>query len=366
MLKKICLFLLFFQVMALGAIKITGAEVEKHKYYDNIYIKTSEYILPKARIFNDKLIFDFKGAEVTKAKTIEIENNPRIQSIRFGQFSANPMIARVVFDLKSEIEYDFSAILGKDYVMVEVISKNKSAVKQQADKKVKISAKAIKGGITESVDVTHKLRSMLVKSLKEKPDGAETFEAVKIEKPATSLLAGKKIVVDAGHGGNDPGAISPNGIFEKEINLKVALILENMLKKKGAKVYMIRRSDKKVQLKDIVEFNNSIGADAYIGVHFNSMFNAKANGTETHYYTSESYNLASAVHKRILKGIRRQDRGLRKTMLYTIHHSYMPAIIVEPIYMTHFQDGLLINSKSFQKELARDITMGIEDFFNGK
>jgi len=51
-------------------------------------------------------------------------------------------------------------------------------------------------------------------------------------------------------------------------------------------------------------------------------------------------------------------------MLYTIHHAKMPAIIVEPIYMTHFQDGLLIKSKSFQKEVARDIALGIEDFFN--
>jgi len=325
--------------------KITSVEVERHKLYDNYFILTDAFVPPKARMLPDRLVLDFKGVEVLKPQTIPVLKSSRVKSIRIGQFSKEPLIARVVFDLKREIKFETAALYGKGKISVE-ISDSGSSKPLVADSGIKVNIEKPKF-------------STPAKKTIEKPEKQTVNK--KINKRA---LKGKIIIVDPGHGGADPGAFGPGGVPEKIINLKTASYLAEYLKNHGAIVYLTRRSDIRNKLSRIVDFANRNKGDIYVGVHFNSIDNPNISGTETHYYNSNSYKLAKAVQDKLLSGIRRQDRGIKRTMLYTIHHASMPAIIVEPIYMTHFQDGLLIKSKSFQKEVARDIALGIEDFFN--
>jgi len=342
-------FLLIFALQLISTaeeLKIYGVEVERHKQYDNYYVKTNSDALPKAKMLGNRLIFDFKGVEVDKPQAIKVQKSGRVAQVRIGQFSADPLIARVVFDLKREIKYETASLYGKDKILVE-ISDSQTAAPSIAKKE---SQKEPESGI-----------EVKIKEPKLLPAAKKLIEHKKNSKLA---LKGKIIIVDPGHGGDDPGAMGPGGVQEKTINLKTAKYLAGYLRERGAKVYLTRKSDVRHKLKDIVDFSNRAKGDIYIGVHFNSIDNPKISGTETHYYTPQSFKLACAVHNKLLSGIRREDRGTKRTMLYTVHHAKMPAIIVEPIYMTHFQDGLLIKSKSFQKEVARDIALGVEDYFN--
>jgi len=371
-------FLLITLTIFAGAepIKISGVQVEHHKTYDRFMIGTSGEIMPKAKMFEERLVLDFKGAAIEKSEKIAVNKSDRVRSVRLGQFSNEPMTARVVFDLKRDINYDVASILGKNEVVVE-ISNNESGkiyALSKPDKtieSVKTEKKVIAVNVKEpkfkKVAASPEVVEVKKETIKEKTEikaKDKVKEKVKVAKKYP--LRGKIIVVDPGHGGDDPGAMGPGGVWEKEINLKTAKYLAGYLRSYGATVYMTRKTDVRHKLSWIVDFAKSVKADAYLAVHFNSMDNPRISGTETHYYTPQSYRLAEAVHKKLLSGIRREDRGIMKTMLYTIHHSQMPAILIEPVYMTHFQDGLLIKSKSFQKEVARDIALGVVDFYNGR
>lgn len=101
------------------------------------------------------------------------------------------------------------------------------------------------------------------------------------------VLSGKVIVLDPGHGGIDNGAIGPTGLLEKKINLKVTLDLCEILKIQGATVYMTRRSDKAVYLKDRIALANEKHADLFVCIHHNSVENApEVDRTQVFYWSA--------------------------------------------------------------------------------
>lgn len=335
---------------ALAEVKLQGIEVEPHKYYDSFIIKLDQEILPKITLLKNppRLIMDFKGVTVEKPLISVVKKSKRVGLIRAGQFSKKPLIGRVVLELKRPVKYEAAALYGRQQVVLEVADGAGDfpavAVKEEPVKpaiKPKKAAKIAKAAV--SVEV-----------IAEKPTKVEL------------TLKNKVIVVDPGHGGDDPGAQGFNGILEKDINLKTALYLAKYLKAKGANVFLTRKTDIKKNLPDIVSFANRIGADIYLGVHYNSLDNPRITGTETYYFHEHSRALADTVHRSLVQGLRRKDRGVRQAMLYTIHHTSMPAILLEPVYMTGDQEGALITSPSFQKEVARDIAQGVEAYFRNK
>jgi N-acetylmuramoyl-L-alanine amidase len=338
---------------AAQAARITGAEVDPHKKYDKIYIHTTGDLRPKPLELEDRLVFDFKNAEA-RAKNITVKKSSRISSVRFGQFTADT--ARVVIDLKRPVSFDYAVIYGKNQVEIELLDKGEA-------KPFAVKNKPLPSPVPSPKPIV----------VEEKPKITEEAIAKKpvVIHPTKTLakkvsLKGKVIVVDPGHGGSDPGAQGPDGMWEKEANLKVALYLANYLEARGARVHITRTSDVKVKLPEIAALTNRVRASAYVGVHFNSIEDPKVSGTETFYYTPQSLRLAEAVHDSLVRRIRRQDRGIKREMFYTINHTESPAIIVEPIYLTNFQDGRLIRSPSFQKEVARDIALGMIEYFYGQ
>jgi len=353
--------------------------IEKHKYYDNVVIETGDEIEPKIMLLDNRLVLDFKGATVEKPSKQEVQNNPRIESVRMAQFSSDPLIARVVFDLKKGVKYDSSTLYGKGKVCLEISDDKKATFVKAAttDGEItpKIPAKVIVPDNSKEAELYRQLKqhveSRMISSEEALYRKLKTVTKKKLGKSKKTVaktlsLEGKIIVVDPGHGGDDPGAMGPAGIWEKELNLKVAFFLADYLEAKGAKVYMTRKTDLHNSLKQIADFANNAKADVYVAVHFNSIDNSNICGTETYYYNDQSRSLAEDIHNRLLIGIKCPDRGVRKMAFYTIHHTNMPGVIVEPIYMTHFQEGIMIRSKTFQKEIARDISLGIEKFLNGK
>jgi len=348
------LLLLLLSFPSLAESKLQGIEVEPHKYYDNFIIKMDNEVLPKITLIKDppRLILDFKGMTIEKPLISIVKKSKRVGLVRAGQFSKKPLIGRIVLELKRPVKYEAAALYGRQQVVLEV-----------ADGAGDFPAVAV---APEPAKPLVKPTKKIVKTTKTPISVEVIAERPAKVKPEPQILKNKVIVIDPGHGGDDPGATGYNGILEKNINLKTALYLAQYLKAKGANVFLTRKTDIKKNLPDIVNFANRIGADVYLGVHYNSLDNSRVTGTETYYYHDHSRSLAEAVHRSLLFGIKRKDRGLRQAMLYTIHHTRMPAVLVEPVYMTGDQEGALIASPSFQKEVARDIAKGVEEYFRNK
>ncbi len=208
-----------------------------------------------------------------------------------------------------------------------------------------------------------------------------TPEPVKIEPPKIVINPQKfprpvaisnyyKVVLDPGHGGSDTGAIR-EGINEKDINLPVAKIVRDILVKQKVDVSMTMETDKTVSLSQRVDFANEINPDIYVSIHSNSSLNDAIIGLETHWYHSESQDLAKKVHAVLasdknLKKWDSKDRGLFKSQFYVINHTKMPAILVEIGFMSNTTELQAINSKKRQQEIAEAIAQGIMDYLKAQ
>lgn len=180
-------------------------------------------------------------------------------------------------------------------------------------------------------------------------------------------LQGKTIVVDAGHGGHDPGA-SGNGLIEKTVNLNVALRLEKLLKDAGVNVVMTRRDDTFVTLSGRVAIAENARADAFISIHANAAGAPSANGAETfynsRYQARESRKLAEAIQKRLVAETGMRHRRVADANFYVIRNTTMPSTLVELGFLTSPQDANRMKQPGYYDRAARAIFNGIQDYYN--
>ena len=179
----------------------------------------------------------------------------------------------------------------------------------------------------------------------------------------------KLIVIDPGHGGSDTGA-EHNGLVEKDLNLDISKRLRAILLARGWQVKMTRDTDVDVfgpnaSAHDELQARDDIaikaGARMYVSVHSNSFTSSSLSGTTTYYFRPDSYPLAQAVHAR-LAALPTKDDGIRKDNFYVIHHSTMPAILVETAFLSNPGDAGLLKSEAFLQRIAGCIADGIEDY----
>jgi N-acetylmuramoyl-L-alanine amidase len=173
------------------------------------------------------------------------------------------------------------------------------------------------------------------------------------------------VVVDAGHGGKDLGA-NREGVYEKQLNLSVALRLKQALEAKGITVYMTRATDKFLELSQICAITNSYRPDAFVSVHTsvhtNASVNASADGIETYYLTPQSRDLAFRVHRRAVNSVNSPDRGVRTARFYVIHHTNVPAILFEMGYISNPSERAALQSDTRQHATAEAIAEGVVEF----
>ena len=187
---------------------------------------------------------------------------------------------------------------------------------------------------------------------------------------SSSLSSKRVIVIDAGHGGSDPGAIG-NGIREKDLNLDVALRVERLLKEKGIEVIMTRRNDTALSLKERVNIADKSDANAFVSIHGNS-FSASSNGTETFYYSAastrvqDSEQLATFIQNRLYPALGTKNRGVRKGNLHVLRENRLPAALVELGFISNKEDASKLSSNYYRDKAAEAITQGIVDYFNWK
>jgi len=213
------------------------------------------------------------------------------------------------------------------------------------------------------------------------------------------------VVIDAGHGGRDPGAITSWAV-EKEIVLSVSLMLEERLKRRGIRVIMTRDTDTFISLQERSEFATP-DRTMFVSVHANGAPNANANGIETFTFgrpleqsqleraiaengggeigaarTAEaagiaddfegdvvresqlnySTDLAKFVQSEMVGATGAIDRGVRQNLFYVIRNSRIPAILVELGFVTHRSEGQRLMQRDHQTKLANALDLGINNF----
>jgi len=172
------------------------------------------------------------------------------------------------------------------------------------------------------------------------------------------------VVIDAGHGGKDYGAIR-NGVNEKDINLDVANRLQSILQKKGFKVYMTRTNDTYVSLDERTVFTEGINPAVFVSVHVNSCNVTSPRGIETHYYHDNSLELANSVHTKLIKKVSTTpNRGLLKSRFYVINHTTVPAILVEIGFISNPNERYELTTSQRKQATAEGIAEGIIEYLN--
>jgi len=181
-------------------------------------------------------------------------------------------------------------------------------------------------------------------------------------KQVNSVLSSKgKVVIDAGHGGSEPGAQREN-IFEKDITLAVAKKVKNYLNQAGINVVMTRSDDSTVSLKQRTVITNDENPEAFVSIHVNSCNAPTAAGLETHWYTPQSKKLAQVVQKSLISSINSPDRGIMNSMFYVIHHTEVPAVLVEIGFISNDSERNQLLTPERQESTARAIAEGIIEF----
>ena len=171
----------------------------------------------------------------------------------------------------------------------------------------------------------------------------------------------QSIVLDAGHGGTDTGAIGAN-IYEKDIVLDITKRIENILKSKGYDVKMTRTDDSYVSLQDRVDISEAYNPDIFVSIHVNSSVKPEITGLETHYYHQESMSLAQTVHSSLASAIQSPNRGLFKSKFYVINHTTSPAILIEIGFISNSEERAQLIGESRKQATAQAIADGIQKY----
>lgn len=219
----------------------------------------------------------------------------------------------------------------------------------------------------------------------------------------------KRIVLDPGHGGRDPGAVGRHlGVYEKDIVLEIAKKTKRLLEDNlDVEVFLTREDDRFVSLAERTEFANRHKADLFVSIHCNAAYNSVANGTEVYYlspaktdearavealendairfespetrkhYTDldfilydmrqaehlrESIELAEVCQQLLVKELGTKDKGVKFANFYVLRGAFMPAILVEVAFLSNSSEERKLRTSEFQEKAAQAIYTSIKQF----
>lgn len=183
----------------------------------------------------------------------------------------------------------------------------------------------------------------------------------------------KVVVIDAGHGAEDPGKVGVNGVLEKDINLEVAKLLRDYLTTEGIQVVMTREDDQGLypsdagnkKLEDMrkrVEKINDTKPDLVVSVHQNSYSDADIWGAQVFYYThSKDGKDAAETIQEVMKTLNEENKRQAKAndTYYMLKKTEVPTVIVECGFLSHPEEADLLATKEYQKKVAEVIGNGV-------
>lgn len=178
----------------------------------------------------------------------------------------------------------------------------------------------------------------------------------------------KRVVIDAGHGGNDPGTVG-SGLKEKDINLLVAKEIGVFLEKryKDIKVTMTRDSDVFLSLRDRCLIANKAQADLFISIHVNDHTTATATGYEDYILntlsdTGRTAEIRNIIHRNIAAILKVKNRGKKRANFQVLRDTTMPAVLLEIAFIK--ADGELLKSKVYLSSFSEAVAKGIAESLN--
>ncbi len=200
----------------------------------------------------------------------------------------------------------------------------------------------------------------------------------------------RTVVIDPGHGGDDPGMVGVSGTLEKDVNLDIAKALRDALRRRDFQVVLTRDDDRLLGLDARAELANRAGGDLFLSLHANGWFNGRASGVETFFldpaaparehdeagdsgdfvpwhrvqeaHLGRSSDLAELVQEALgdRQGVR--DRGVRRAGLRVLRGVDMPAVLVEMGFLSNATDERRLLDRDYQKELAEALAEAVERF----
>ncbi|MGE8080464.1 N-acetylmuramoyl-L-alanine amidase [Peribacillus loiseleuriae] len=319
----------------------------------------------KTQAFNDvsKDQWAFEYIQALYYNGVSNGNNNQFNpnsDINRGQFSA--FLSRGLND-KFKVE-----VVEKEVPVQGVIANGKVTVsslnmRASASASSTVVAKLTKGNIVS----VHSISGYWAKVTYNKQTGYVHKSYLKMKSVNTGPLSNRIIVIDAGHGGKDPGAV--NGKYnEKTTTLAVAKKVQAYLEKDGAKVIMTRQSDTYPTLSDRVVIAQDNYAELFVSIHVNSG-PSTAKGTETYYYSGgenaeESKELAGDIQKQIVAMAKMVDRGVKDNSFYVIKNHTIPSVLVELGFITNSDDLSKLTSSQYQDIYAEAIYKGIKEYYS--
>ncbi len=324
-----------------------------------------------ARIYVD--ILDAKLA-LGSRDTLPVDNSI-LRRIRLGQYSAD--VVRVVLDMNGPRAHQAFMIAHPTQLVIDVLSQG-SSQKSPAEE------------------------------LAAKPELAAQKQLARSKKADLPPPGGglRKIVLDPGHGGKDPGAIGSTGIAEKDVVLAVAKKLARRLKTElGVEVVLTRNDDRFVPLEDRTALANNEDADLFISLHVNASPNGEARGIETYYLDNttdeaairlaarengtsrrnisdlqfilsdmtqnmkleDSITLAHRLQGALIGGMSKvsaevKDLGVKKALFHVLVGARMPSVLVEMLFITNRAEANMMSQESNQDALVESLFEGIQKF----
>ena len=166
-----------------------------------------------------------------------------------------------------------------------------------------------------------------------------------------------RIAIDPGHGGRDPGAVA-GGIYEKDLNLNLSAYLFKICLKKRLNPFLIRGGDYNIQLKERVNLAEATGVELFLSIHHNGAASSGVNGTETLHYPGSRMGVlyAEYIQQGMLDVLGSRDRGVKTSdRLYVLRRTSMPAVLIEPLFVTGEEDSMIYSRENYYKDLANGI-----------
>ena len=364
-----------------GSVKVAGIRHFSGKTYTRVVIDldkktTFDYRLLKEDPSIDKprrFYVDIKNATMgrTLERAIDV-NDGLLSRVRNGQYKSDTV--RVVLDIKSIADYKIFMLPNPYRIVIDIYGTGSKYVK----------AKSVTKPTKTSQD---------------------TKKAIK--KTATKV---RTIVIDAGHGGKDPGAVGKRKLREKDVTLKIAKFLKKDLSRRTkSKVILTRTKDVYVPLDERTAIANSKDADIFVSIHINASKRRAANGVETYYLgasgdeasrrvaerenasTSEEMNdilqyilkdlqqtgnknesvrLASVIQERLAGDLKKKyknvkSNGIKGALFYVLVNCNMPSVLVEVSFISNPEEEKRLKTDKYLKDVSKSISDAIVDYING-
>jgi N-acetylmuramoyl-L-alanine amidase len=180
-------------------------------------------------------------------------------------------------------------------------------------------------------------------------------------------VAGLHVVIDPGHGGDDPGTIGPGGRREADACLAISLRLEAALSATGVAVYPTRAAEADPPASQRASLANALDADVFLSIHLGGSEELQARGAACYFFGHERFRseagarLAECIQRELV-GLGLSDAGIHPRTFAVLRETRMPAVQVHPLHLTNAEDEALLEDRAFARRVGEAIAAGLRAF----